>query len=135
LDEYGGPNWVSNTVDGSIIVNVTNDEFYKQPMFYALAHFSKFVLPGSKRIQMQTDDNKGISSAAFLREDGNVAIVFLNRYTLLLLLIIPSNCTRFLRVYDATGNCLFHGILNSSIEAGDSRIDTGGTIHRRLVKS
>lgn len=86
LDANGGPNWVSNTVDASIIVNATSDEFYKQPMFYALAHFSKFVLPGSKRIQMQTDDNKGISSAAFLREDGNVATVFLNRYTLLLLL-------------------------------------------------
>lgn len=79
LDTNGGPNWVPNTVDGSIIVNATSDEFYKQPTFYALAHFSKFVLPGSKRIQMQTDDNKGISSAAFLRDDGNVAIVFLNR--------------------------------------------------------
>jgi hypothetical protein len=37
-------------------------------------------------------------------------------------------------VYDATGNCMFHGILNSSTEAGDSRIDRGGTTHRISLK-
>jgi hypothetical protein len=29
---------------------------------------------------------------------------------------------------------MFHGILNNSIQAGDSRIDKDGTIHTRLVK-
>jgi hypothetical protein len=32
-------------------------------------------------------------------------------------------------VYGATVNCMFRGILSSSIEAGDSRIDRGGTMH------
>ncbi len=39
LDEQGGPNWVRNFVDAPVITNATADEFYKQPMFYALAHF------------------------------------------------------------------------------------------------
>ncbi len=39
LDLKGGPNWVKNFVDSPIIVNKTGDEFYKQPMFYALGHF------------------------------------------------------------------------------------------------
>lgn len=39
LNEEGGPNWARNFVDAPIIVNATSDEFYKQPMFYVLAHF------------------------------------------------------------------------------------------------
>ncbi|KAL3095620.1 hypothetical protein niasHT_024446 [Heterodera trifolii] len=43
LDLKGGPNWVGNLVDAPLIVNATSDQFYKQPMFYFLAHFSHFV--------------------------------------------------------------------------------------------
>ncbi|CAG9533307.1 unnamed protein product [Cercopithifilaria johnstoni] len=52
LDLKGGPNFVKNYVDAPIIVNATADEFYKQPMFYILGHFSKFVPPGSVRIEL-----------------------------------------------------------------------------------
>ncbi|KAJ8943384.1 hypothetical protein NQ314_009751 [Rhamnusium bicolor] len=41
LDETGGPNFIDNMVDSPIIVNATQQEFYKQPMFYAIGHFSK----------------------------------------------------------------------------------------------
>ena len=39
LDLEGGPNWAGNFVDSPIIVNGAKDEFYKQPMFYAIGHF------------------------------------------------------------------------------------------------
>lgn len=39
LDDMGGPTWVDNFVDSPIIVNRTGQEFYKQPMFYAMGHF------------------------------------------------------------------------------------------------
>ena len=39
LDEKGGPNWANNFVDSPIIVNRKAQEFYKQPMFYAMGHF------------------------------------------------------------------------------------------------
>jgi glucosylceramidase len=35
----GGPNWANNFVDAPILINKTTDEFYKQPMFYFMAHF------------------------------------------------------------------------------------------------
>lgn len=43
LDMTGGPNFINNFVDSPLIVNSAADEFYKQPMFYVLGHFSKFV--------------------------------------------------------------------------------------------
>lgn len=69
-------------LDSPIIVNATSDEFYKQPMFYAIGHFSKFVIPGSQRIYSTTDGDD-ISSLAFLRPDGKVALVIENKLTIL----------------------------------------------------
>ncbi|XP_069690962.1 lysosomal acid glucosylceramidase-like isoform X2 [Periplaneta americana] len=79
LNVDGGPNWVGNVVDAAVIVNATADEFYKQPMFYAQAHFSKFVLAGSTRIRLHTEDDKGLEHIAFIRPDDVVVIVLLNR--------------------------------------------------------
>lgn len=39
LNPEGGPNWVRNFVDSPIIVDIAQDTFYKQPMFYHLGHF------------------------------------------------------------------------------------------------
>ena len=39
LNMGGGPNWQNNYVDAAIIVNAAADEFYKNPMYYALGHF------------------------------------------------------------------------------------------------
>ncbi|KAK6017390.1 hypothetical protein OSTOST_17091 [Ostertagia ostertagi] len=50
LNERGGPNWVDNFVDSPVIVNATSDEFYKQPMFYAMGHFSKFFKRDAVRV-------------------------------------------------------------------------------------
>lgn len=42
LDTAGGPNFNLPT-DAAIIVNATSNEFYKNPIFYALGNFSKFI--------------------------------------------------------------------------------------------
>lgn len=39
LDHSGGPNWVKNYVDSTVIVDAQRDVFYKQPTFYSMAHF------------------------------------------------------------------------------------------------
>ncbi|PAV82933.1 hypothetical protein WR25_00957 [Diploscapter pachys] len=39
LDLNGGPNWAKNFVDSAIIIDKERQEFYKQPIYYALAHF------------------------------------------------------------------------------------------------
>ena len=46
----GGPNWAYNYVDSPIIVNDEKDEFYKNPMYYGLAHFGKFLPEETFRI-------------------------------------------------------------------------------------
>nr|CAD7398128.1 unnamed protein product [Timema poppensis] len=80
LDLDGGPNWAKNTVDSPIIVNATADEFYKQPMFYALAHFSKFVPPGSVHIGLETENNSdSIENVAFVTEDDIKVIILQNK--------------------------------------------------------
>ena len=81
LDETGGPNWANNQVDATVIVD-SNTTFFKEPMFYALAHFAKYVVPGSIRVQLDTAATAGhapMEAGAFLRPDGLVALVVLNR--------------------------------------------------------
>lgn len=77
LDKQGGPNWIENYVDSPIIVNPETDEFLKQPMYYALQHFSKFVVRGSVRISI-TDD-VDVNSAAFITPTADIVVVLYNR--------------------------------------------------------
>ncbi|XP_063173274.1 lysosomal acid glucosylceramidase-like [Candoia aspera] len=82
LDMEGGPNWVNNFVDSPIIVNPLKDEFYKQPMFYHIGHFSKFIPEGSVRVALTSSfftDTFLLKSAAFLRPDGIAVVVVLNK--------------------------------------------------------
>ncbi|CAH1104381.1 unnamed protein product [Psylliodes chrysocephalus] len=78
LNEGGGPSYVSNYVDSPIIVNSSSQEFYKQPMFYALGHFSKFIPRGSIRIDV-SQFSSDTQTIAFKRPDGGVAIIILNK--------------------------------------------------------
>lgn len=48
LDMKGGPNWADNYVDAPILIDLPKEEYYLQPMFFYLGHFSKFVRPGAK---------------------------------------------------------------------------------------
>ena len=81
----GGPNWAKNVVDAPIIANASSGEvFYKQPMFYYLGHFSKFLKPGAQRIGMKSTGVPIVSSpmeaTAFIMDDGaRIAVVVLNR--------------------------------------------------------
>lgn len=75
LDENGSPNYARNFVDSPIVGNVT--EFYKQPIFYAMGHFSRFILPDSVRLQSKSS-HKFIKATAFLRPDGYTAVVLYN---------------------------------------------------------
>lgn len=75
LDLKGGPNYARNFVDSPIVANGT--EIYKQPTFYVMGHFSRFVPPDSVRIYSKTS-HKFIKSTAFLRPDGYTSVVLYN---------------------------------------------------------
>lgn len=79
LDQDGGPNVGGNIVDSPIIVNATNGEFYKQPMFYVIGHFSKFITEGSVRIGA-TSSWKEIHTVAFRRPDNTNVVLLYNNY-------------------------------------------------------
>ncbi|XP_063230493.1 lysosomal acid glucosylceramidase-like [Bacillus rossius redtenbacheri] len=78
LDLEGGPTWTGRPVDSPIIVNSTADEFYKQPMFYFLAHFSSFVPPGSVRIGLSSEQSSDVMSTAFVTPYQETVIVLMN---------------------------------------------------------
>ncbi|CAL4071150.1 unnamed protein product, partial [Meganyctiphanes norvegica] len=77
LDLEGGPNWAGNMLDAPILINKESDEFYKQPTFYAMGHFSKFVKPGSTRIDALSDDSD-LWVAAFQQIDQDDVFVVTN---------------------------------------------------------
>lgn len=82
LNTEGGPNWAKNFVDSPIIVNATAREFYKQPMYYVLGHFSKFVPRGSVRIDSRLEGDVAASKleyAAFKTPDSAVVVIVLNK--------------------------------------------------------
>ncbi|RVE40276.1 hypothetical protein evm_015074 [Chilo suppressalis] len=81
LNVQGGPNWVENFVDSPIIVFPENKEFVKQPMFYALGHFSKFLPRGSQRIkvnQRTPPRSSPVDNVAFLTPRNTVVVVLYN---------------------------------------------------------
>jgi len=79
LNKTGGPNWANNFVDSPIIAIPENDEFYKQPMFYAISHFSKFVPRNSYRIFSKGPYNSNLQSIAFSTPENKTVIVIANK--------------------------------------------------------
>ncbi|XP_049888139.1 lysosomal acid glucosylceramidase-like [Pectinophora gossypiella] len=81
LSPTGGPNWANNFVDSPILVFKDQDEFIKQPMFYAMGHFSKFIPRGSRRIRMARRSLATVQNVAFLNPSGNIVVVVQNTAT------------------------------------------------------
>lgn len=45
LNMSGGPTWSNNYLDSAVLVDKQRDLYYKNPMFYALGHLSRFIEP------------------------------------------------------------------------------------------
>lgn len=90
LNMTGGPSYINNNVDSPIIVNADEKEFYKQPMFYAIGHYSKFISKGSVRVDLPFKQN-GVLQVAFDRPDGATVLVAINRLVIYFCYSIFSN--------------------------------------------
>ena len=77
LDKQGGPNWFKNWCIAPVIVDPDKDEVYFTPLYYTMAHFSKFIRPGAVRIGVENTDSSLMITAA-LNPDGSIAVVILN---------------------------------------------------------
>lgn len=78
LNEHGGPNWAENYVDSPILVYGNRDEFIKQPMFYAMGHFSKFIPRGSQVVEVSSLSSTTIDNIAVVTPEGNIVVVLHN---------------------------------------------------------
>ena len=77
LDKQGGPNWFKNWCVAPVIVDPQSDEVYFTPLYYTMAHFSKYIRPGAKVIQLQ-NSNKNLQVTAVQNPDGTIAVVIFN---------------------------------------------------------
>nr|WP_321228010.1 glycoside hydrolase family 30 protein [uncultured Psychroserpens sp.] len=77
LDKHGGPNWFKNWCVAPVIVDPNNDEVYFTPIFYTMAHFSRYIRPDAMIIGVQkTDDSLMVTAAK--NPDGSIAVVVFN---------------------------------------------------------
>lgn len=77
LDKQGGPNWFKNWCVAPVIVDVEKDDVYFTPLYYTMAHFSKFMRPGAIKIGCTIND-KDIVTTAVKNPDGTIAVVVFN---------------------------------------------------------
>ena len=80
LDRQGGPNWFKNWCVAPVIVDPEQDEVYFTPLYYTLAHFSKYIRPGAVRIGFENPD-KSLMVTAVQNPDGSIVVVLLNQET------------------------------------------------------
>lgn len=79
LNTHGGPNLVY-PADAPIIIGDDNREFYKQPIFYVMGHFSKFAIEHSVRLNLTlTNAGANVQAVAFLRPDNLKAVMIHNK--------------------------------------------------------
>ena len=77
LDRQGGPNWFKNWCAAPVIVDPEADEVYYTPIYYTLAHFSKFIRPGAEVIALDNIDEDVLATAA-INPDNSIAVVVFN---------------------------------------------------------
>lgn len=78
LDNKGGPNHKLNYCNSPIMINSDKTNYIKNLTYYYIGHFSKFIMPGSKRIAFSRyTDNIEVTS--FKNPDNSIAIVLMNR--------------------------------------------------------
>jgi glucosylceramidase len=77
LDTQGGPNHVGNFCHAPILVDTKSRDVHVQPSFYYIAHFSKFVRTGARRLA-STSEEPTLQTIAFGNPDGSRVIVIAN---------------------------------------------------------
>ena len=77
LDRQGGPNWFENWCAAPVIVDPDADEVYFTPLYYVMAHFSKYIRPGAEVLGVE-NGNKELQITAAQNPDGTIAVIVFN---------------------------------------------------------
>eukprot|EP00930_Biecheleria_cincta_P046908 TRINITY_DN32437_c0_g1_i1.p1 TRINITY_DN32437_c0_g1~~TRINITY_DN32437_c0_g1_i1.p1 ORF type:complete len:554 (-),score=77.31 TRINITY_DN32437_c0_g1_i1:204-1865(-) len=94
LDTEGGPNHAKNTCDAPMIADTDNQKVWLHPQYWYIGHFSKWLVPGSRRVASWVHDSwqydgpprgygtcdsrDGLETTAAVRPSGEVVVVVLN---------------------------------------------------------
>lgn len=77
LDKQGGPNWFENWCVAPVIVDIEADEVYFTPLYYTMAHFSRYIRPGAVRIGFTSSD-EALQTTSAINPDGSIAVIVFN---------------------------------------------------------
>ncbi|MFZ1528767.1 MAG: glycoside hydrolase family 30 protein [Ferruginibacter sp.] len=77
LDETGGPNHVGNFCFAPIHGDTKTGELVYTNAYYYIGHFSKYILPGAKRV-ISSPSRSALSSTAFLNPNGQLVVIVMN---------------------------------------------------------
>lgn len=81
LASTGGPSYLGSFIEAYILANEDFTVFYKQPFFYAMAHFAKFIPPHSIRINStfsSVDKSVQVEAVAYHRPDNKITLIMYN---------------------------------------------------------
>ncbi len=77
LNTRGGPNHARNYCLAPILVDSGKDHVFYTPLYYAIAHVSRFVRPGAQRIGLDGMSH-GCIATAFRNPDNSIVVVVFN---------------------------------------------------------
>ena len=78
LDEMGGPNHAGNYCEAPILYDTKSRTTEKNLSFYYIRHFSKYILPGARRIATTCYSDQ-LEVTAFQNPDQTLVVILLNR--------------------------------------------------------
>jgi glucosylceramidase len=96
LDENHGPHFGGcDACKGVVLIDAKTGQVSRNDEYYAIAHFSRFVLPGAIRVG-STETDKGIDNVAFQNvSDGSIVLVLVNSNTDARNVSVAEGQTRF----------------------------------------
>ncbi len=77
LNTRGGPNHARNFCLAPVLIDSGRDHAYLTPLYYSIAHVSKFIRPGARRIGLTGHDDTFMATA-FQNPDETTAVVVFN---------------------------------------------------------
>lgn len=79
LNMDGGPTWLCNYLDAAILVDNQRQIYYKNPMYYALGHISRFIRPNSHLLATRVlsyGRTEPVNATSFPQEEDGAEAVF-----------------------------------------------------------
>lgn len=68
-----------NFKDGLVYIDEKSHEIYESKLLWALGNYSRFIRPGAKRIDVETNQEDSLKTSAYKNENGEIVVVIINK--------------------------------------------------------